>query len=160
VNKAELIEAVASRLDGSKKAAAEAVDAVFDEIVRAVAAGEKVAITGFGNFEKSDRAARTGRNPRTGEAVKIKATSVPKFRAGAEFKAVVSGKKKLAKAAPAKKAAGKKAAPAKKATKKSTKKAAPAKRATKKAAPAKRSVKKAPVRKTAKKTVKKATKKR
>jgi DNA-binding protein HU-beta len=154
VNKAELIEAVASRLDGSKKAAAEAVDAVFDEIVRAVASGEKVAITGFGNFEKSDRAARTGRNPRTGEAVKIKATSVPKFRAGAEFKAIVSGKKKAAKAA---KKTTKKAAPAKKATKK----AAPAKKATKKAAPAKKSVKKAaPVRKTAKKTVKKAAKKR
>jgi DNA-binding protein HU-beta len=148
VNKAELIEAVASRLDGSKKAAGEAVEAVFDEIIRAVASGEKVAITGFGNFEKSDRAARTGRNPRTGEAVKIKATSVPKFRAGAEFKAVVSGKKK---AASAKKSA-KKAAPAKK----SAKKAAPAKKSAKKAAPAKKSTK----RTAAKKTTKKATKRR
>jgi DNA-binding protein HU-beta len=164
VNKAELIEAVAGRLDGSKKSAAEAVEAVFDEIVRAVATGEKVAITGFGNFEKSDRAARTGRNPRTGEAVKIKATSVPEFRAGAEFKAVVSGKKKLAGA----KKSAKKAAPA---AKKSAKKAAPAKKSAKKAAPAKKTAKKsvkkaAPVRKTAKKsapvrkTAKKATKKR
>ena len=134
MNKAELIEAVAARLDGSKKAASEAVDAVFDEIVSAVASGDKVSITGFGNFEKKDRPARTGRNPQTGATVKIKATSVPKFRAGAEFKAIVSGKKK---AAPAKKA--KKAAPAKKATKK----AAPAKKATKKAAPAKKSAKKA-----------------
>lgn len=146
MNKAELIEAVASRLDGSKKAAAEAVDAVFDEITRAVAGGDKVSITGFGNFEKKDRPARTGRNPQTGATVKIKATSVPKFRAGAEFKAIVAGKKKAA------------AAPKKAAAKKSTKKAAPAKAAkksVKKAAP-----KKAAPKKVAKKTVKKAAKKR
>ena len=149
MNKAELIEAVAARLEGSKKAASEAVEAVFNEITRAIAAGEKVAITGFGNFEKSVRAARLGRNPRTGETVKIKATAVPKFRAGSELKAVVAGKKKLA-AAPAKKAAPKKAAPKK----------AAAKKATKKAAPKKAAAKKAPAKKAAKKTVKKAAKKR
>ena len=155
MNKAELIEAVATRLEGSKKAASEAVEAVFNEITRAIVAGEKVAITGFGNFEKSVRAARLGRNPRTGETVKIKATAVPKFRAGSELKAVVSGKKKLA-AAPAKKAAPKKAAPKKAAPKKAAaKKAAPKKAAPKKAAP-----KKAAPKKAAKKSTKKAAKKR
>lgn len=141
MNKAELIDALAAKLDGSKKQAAEAVEAVFDEIQQAVATGEKVAITGFGVFEKADRAARTARNPRTGATVKVKATSVPKFRAGSEFKAVVAsgGKKRAAakKAAPAKKAVAKKAAPAKKAVAKK----APAKKAVAKKAPAKRAAK-------------------
>ena len=149
MNKAELIEAVASRLEGSKKAASEAVDAVFDEIVRAVAAGDKVSITGFGNFEKKDRPARTGRNPQTGAAVKIKATSVPKFRAGAEFKGIVSGKKKSA--APAKKTGKKAAAPKKAAAKKTT---------AKKAAPKKAAPKKVVKKPAARKVVKKAAKKR
>ncbi len=102
VNKAELIDRLSTRLDKSKKEAGEIVETVIDEITKAVAKGEKVALTGFGVFEKSHRAARTGRNPATGAAVKIKATSVPKFRPGAEFKALVSGARK---AAPAKKAA-------------------------------------------------------
>jgi len=139
VNKAELIDAVASRLDGSKKAAADAVEAFIDTIAAAVAKGDKVSITGFGTFSKSDRPARTGRNPQTGAPVKIKATSVPKFKAGAEFKAIVSGKKKAAAAKPAakkaakpvaKKAAAKKVA--KPAAKKATAKKAPAKKAAKK----------------------------
>ena len=67
---------------GSKKAATDAVEAVVDTITRAVASGEQVAITGFGVFEKVARPARTGRNPRTGAAVKIKKTTVPKFKAG------------------------------------------------------------------------------
>ena len=130
MNKAELIDALAVKLDGSKKQAAEAVEAVFDSIQHAVATGEKVSITGFGVFEKADRAARTARNPRTGATVKVKATSVPKFRAGSEFKAVVaSGGKKRAvkKAAPvAKKAVAKKAV-----AKKAVAKKAPAKKAVK-----------------------------
>jgi DNA-binding protein HU-beta len=140
VNKAELIDALAVKINGSKKQAAEAVEAVFDAIQHAVAAGEKVAITGFGVFEKADRAARTARNPRTGATVKVKATSVPKFRAGSEFKAVVAGKRKAA----AKKAVAKKA-PAKKAP---VRKAAPAKKVVAKKAPVRKAVaKKAPVRK-------------
>ena len=134
MNKAELIDSIAGRL-GDKRAASEAVEAVIDTITRTVAKGEKVAITGFGIFEKVERAARVARNPATGAKVKVKKTSVPKFRPGTQLKAVVSGALKLApaKAAPAK-AAAKKAAPAKKAV---AKKAAPAKKvAAKKAAPA------------------------
>ena len=92
VNKAELIDGVAEAAGLSKKDATAGVDAVFDSISRAVAKGDKVSLTGFGIFEKSDRAARTGRNPQTGAPVQIAATSVPKFRAGAEFKKKVSGK--------------------------------------------------------------------
>jgi DNA-binding protein HU-beta len=101
VNRAELIDAIRDRLGVDKRAAEHAVDAVFDTIQRAVARGEKVALTGFGVFEKVDRAARTGRNPRTGEAVKVKKTSVPKFRPGTQFKGVVSGAVKLGKVADA-----------------------------------------------------------
>jgi DNA-binding protein HU-beta len=171
VNKAQLIDRLSTQL-GSKKAATDAVDGVLDHITRAVAGGERVALTGFGVFEKVARPARTGRNPRTGASVKIKKTSVPKFKAGQSFKDVVRGAKKLPKAATAtvRAAAGgaKKAAPAKKTT---AKKAAPAKRTAAKKAPAKRAVakktvaKKAPARKaspakktTAKKTAKKAVK--
>ena len=68
MNKGQLVDALESRL-GSKKAATEAVDAVIDTIVRTVSKGERVAISGFGTFEKAARAARTGRNPRTGETV-------------------------------------------------------------------------------------------
>jgi DNA-binding protein HU-beta len=99
VNRAELIDQIRDRLGVDKKAAENAVDVVFDTIQRAVAAGEKVALTGFGVFEKVDRAARTGRNPRTGASVKIKKTSVPKFRPGTQFKGVVSGAVKLGKVA-------------------------------------------------------------
>src|SRR5436305_14691445 len=75
VNRAELIDAIRNRLGVEKRTAENAVDAVLDTIQRAVAQGEKVAITGFGVFEKVDRAARTGRNPRTGEADHVKNTS-------------------------------------------------------------------------------------
>lgn len=148
MNKADLIEAITDRV-GDKRTANNAVEAVVDAITRAVATGEKVAITGFGVFEKVERKARTARNPATGATVKLKKTSVPKFRAGQGFKDVVSGAKKVAaavkstparataKATPAKKVAAAKAAPAKKAT---ARKAAPAKKATaRKAAPAKKS---------------------
>jgi DNA-binding protein HU-beta len=95
VNKAELVKAVEDRLQTDRKTASAAVDTVIDIVVRSVAKGEKVAITGFGVFEKRRRNARTARNPATGAAVKVKATSVPAFRAGAAFKEVVSGAKKL-----------------------------------------------------------------
>lgn len=97
MNKSELIEAVAGRLGEGRSVATKAVDAVFDEIQRAVTKGERVAVTGFGVFEKRDRAARTARNPATGATVKVKKTSVPAFRAGQGFKDVVSGAKKLVK---------------------------------------------------------------
>ncbi len=85
MNKAQLVQALESRL-GGKKAATEALEAVIEVITLNVASGEKVAITGFGTFEKTDRAARTGRNPRTGDVVRIEQTSVPRFRAGTAFK--------------------------------------------------------------------------
>jgi DNA-binding protein HU-beta len=117
-NKAQFIQLLAERLDGDKKRAAQALDAVIDTVYANVAKGERVALTGFGVFEKRERAARMARNPATGAAVRVKKTAVPAFRAGAEFKAITSGARKVAKA-PAKsatKAAAKKA-PAKKATK-------------------------------------------
>jgi DNA-binding protein HU-beta len=135
VNKAELIEALAARL-GDKKAATAALDAVLAEVQQAVTKGDRVAITGFGVFEKRVRGARTARNPRTGEAVKVKKTSVPAFRAGAGFKEMVASGR-VPKVAAAKKTTGTKATTAKATT--ATKKAAPAKAAaTKKAAPAKK----------------------
>jgi DNA-binding protein HU-beta len=135
VNKAELIEALSGRL-GDRKSATAALDAVLAEIQNAVTKGDKVSITGFGVFEKRVRAARTARNPRTGESVKVKKTSVPAFRPGASFKELVAAGKvpKAAKAAAPKKTAGagaKAAAPTKaaKAVKTTTvKKAAPAKK--------------------------------
>jgi DNA-binding protein HU-beta len=151
VNKAELIDRVADRLGQSKREVNDIVEAFIEETKKAVVRGEKVAVSGFGVFEAQARKARTGRNPRTGEAVQIKATKLPKFRPGAEFKAVVSGAKKIvSKAAPAKTAApAKNAAPAKKAA---AKKAAPAKKAAaKKAAPAKKAAAKKPAKKAGKK---------
>jgi DNA-binding protein HU-beta len=180
VNKSQLIETLSARFEGNRKQAAYALESVIDTITREVAKGEKVAITGFGSFEKRVRDARWVRNPRTGERIKAKKTAIPKFSAGAELKAVVSGAKKLPKltldkatsaakaAAPARKAPAKKAAPAKTAAKKApAKKAAPAKKtAAKKAAPAKKAAakttaKKAPAKKTtAKKTTAKKTAKK
>ncbi|MDZ4270288.1 MAG: HU family DNA-binding protein, partial [Mycobacterium sp.] len=151
MNKAELIDVLTEKLGSDRRQATAAVENVVDTIVRAVHKGESVTITGFGVFEQRRRAARVARNPRTGETVKVKPTSVPAFRPGAQFKAVVSGAQRLpaegpavkrgvtagstarkaAKKAPAKKAAVKKAAPAKKAPAKkaAVKKAAPAKKA-------------------------------
>ncbi|MEU1802167.1 HU family DNA-binding protein [Streptomyces sp. NPDC019937] len=163
MNKAQLVEAIADKV-GGRQQAADAVDAVLDAIVRAVVGGDRVSVTGFGSFEKVERPARYARNPQTGERVRVKKTSVPRFRAGQGFKDLVSGSKKLprggevavkkapkgslqaaAKKAAAKKATAKKAAPAKKTTaKKAAAKKAPAKKApatkatAKKAAPAKK----------------------
>jgi DNA-binding protein HU-beta len=173
MNKAELIDELTKKLGSDRRQATAAVENVVDTIVRAVHKGDSVTITGFGVFEQRRRAARVARNPRTGETVKVKPTSVPAFRPGAQFKAVVSGAqrlpsegpavkrgsgtgtarksavkkaaKKTAKRAPAKKTAAKKA-PAKKAAAKK----APAKKAAAKKAPAKKSAaKKAPAKKSA-----------
>lgn len=137
LNKAQLVEAIADKL-GGRQQAADAVDAVLDAIVRATVAGDRVSVTGFGSFEKVDRPARYARNPQTGERVRVKKTSVPRFRAGQGFKDLVSGTKKLPKggevsvkkapkgsltggaAATVKKAAAKKATTAKKAAAKTT----------------------------------------
>jgi DNA-binding protein HU-beta len=150
VNKAELIEALAGRL-GDKRTATAALDAVLGEIQAQVTKGERVAITGFGVFEKRVRGARTARNPRTGEAVKVKKTSVPAFRAGASFKDMVAAGRvpkaaAAAKKAPAKKAATKTAtkAPARKTAKTTRAAARPTGRTT---TTAKAAVRKAPPRK-------------
>ncbi|MCA2244634.1 MULTISPECIES: HU family DNA-binding protein [Mycobacterium] len=175
MNKAELIDVLTQKLNTDRRQATAAVENVVDTIVRAVHKGDSVTITGFGVFEQRRRAARVARNPRTGETVKVKPTSVPAFRPGAQFKAVVSGaqrlpsegpavkrgvvggtgaaKKTAAKKAPAKKAAAKKAPAKKTAAKK-----APAKKAAVKKAPAKKAaVKKAPARKAATKAPAKKT---
>jgi DNA-binding protein HU-beta len=96
MNKSDLIDAISDRL-GSKKSATEAVNAVLETIQSTVAAGDKVAITGFGVFEKSERPARTARNPATRETIQVPASSVPKFRPGADFKALVNAPKKTGK---------------------------------------------------------------
>jgi DNA-binding protein HU-beta len=92
MNKRDLIDAISGRM-GDKKTAAEAVNAVLETIQKTVAKGDKVAITGFGVFEKTVRPARMARNPATGAAIKVPRTSVPKFRAGADFKAMVNKKR-------------------------------------------------------------------
>ena len=97
MNKTQLIDALSTRYEGNRKQAQHALESVLDTITREVARGEKVAITGFGSFEKRVRDARWVRNPRTGYRIKAKKTAVPKFTAGAELKAVVSGAKKLPK---------------------------------------------------------------
>ncbi|RYB95367.1 HU family DNA-binding protein [Nocardioides oleivorans] len=186
MNKTELIDALAARYEGNRKQAAHALESVLDTITREVAKGEKVAITGFGSFEKAVRNARWVRNPQTGERIKSKKKSVPKFSAGKELKDVISGAKKLPKltaanmprppagvraaaaavtgaaTSTAKKAPARSATPAKKAAlaKTAAAKKAPAKTAAKKAAPAKTAAaKKAPAKKAPAKTAaaKKAT---
>ena len=98
MNKTDLINQLAERLDGDKKAAQTAVEGFIDLVQREVQRGRNVSISGFGVFEKRARAARTARNPRTGEAVKVKKTTVPAFRPGKYFKDVISGAVKLPKA--------------------------------------------------------------
>lgn len=95
VNKAELIEALSKHFDGSKADAAKALNAVVQTITYQAAVGEKVSITGFGVFEKVSRGERMVRNPRTGERTLAGPTAVPRFRAGTELKAYVSGAKQV-----------------------------------------------------------------
>ena len=156
VNKSQLVDALAARYEGNRKQAAHALESVLDTITREVAKGEKVAITGFGSFEKRVREARWVRNPRTGERIKAKKTAVPKFNAGADLKAVVSGAKKLPKLTLA---AAKCAVPANKSS--TAKKSAATKSTAKKASTTKKTAaKKAPAaKKTATKTASKTAKK-
>ena len=90
MNKSELIDAVASSAGLSRTDAASATDAVLDNIVRALAGGEQVNISGFGTFSVRERAARSGRNPQTGETIQIKASKSPGFKAGKAFKDAVN----------------------------------------------------------------------
>ena len=157
MNKAELIDVLTQKLGSDRRQATAAVENVVDTIVRAVHKGDSVTITGFGVFEQRRRAARVARNPRTGETVKVKPTSVPAFRPGAQFKAVVAGAQRLPSEGPAVKR-GVVAGAAKKVAKKApVKKAAVKKAAAKKASAKKAPAKKAPVKKAATKApVKKA----
>ena len=90
MNKGEFVEALADRLDVSRAQADRALSAVLDIIAEQLGEGEKVAFTGFGSSEVSERAARTGRNPQTGATIEIAASSVPKFTAAATLKAAVN----------------------------------------------------------------------
>lgn len=90
MNKTELISAVAEKSGVSKKDADKIVNATFDAIKEALAKGDKVALVGFGNFEVKERAAREGKNPQTGEKIKIAACKVPGFKAGKALKEAVN----------------------------------------------------------------------
>lgn len=155
MNKAELVEVLTARL-GDRKSAQAALDAVLEEIQRAVSKGDKVSVAGFGVFEKRARAARMARNPRTGESVKVKKTSVPAFRPGQGFKDLVSG---VTKPAPAAKSASKSSAKTttKKTAAKSTAKATKA--TAKKTAAKKSTAKKTAAKKTTAPATKAATRK-
>ena len=149
MNKAQFIAALAPHFNDSKKEAAHAVDIVFDTIVRNLHKGEDVMINDFGKFKKVDRKARMGRNPFTGETIKIKASKKARFLPAKALKEVIAGDRKLAPAPkPEPKVVAKKAAP-KKAAKKVVKKTA------------KKVAKKSPAKKrpAAKKVVKKAKRK-
>jgi DNA-binding protein HU-beta len=90
VNKSDLVDAIAKSADISKAAAARALDATVDTIKKALKKGDTVSLVGFGTFKVGKRAARNGRNPRTGATIKIKAAKVPKFSAGKGLKDAVN----------------------------------------------------------------------
>ncbi|MGB7414396.1 MAG: HU family DNA-binding protein [Thermosynechococcaceae cyanobacterium] len=90
MNKAELVNAVADKAGVTKKQADEILGATIDTIIDTVSKGDKVTLVGFGSFEPRDRKAREGRNPKTGKALKIPATTVPAFSAGKVFKDAVA----------------------------------------------------------------------
>ncbi len=150
MNKAQFIAALAPHFNDSKKEAAHAVDIVFDTIVRNLHKGEDVMINDFGKFKKVDRKARMGRNPFTGETIKIKASKKARFLPAKGLKDVISGERKLG---PAPKPEPKPVAKAKPVAKKAAKKKPTAK---KKPAAKKKVAKKAPAKR---KPVKKAKKK-
>jgi DNA-binding protein HU-beta len=166
MNKAKLIKALEEKLDTDQKEATDVVEKVIDTIVRAVHRGDSVTITGFGVFEQRRRAARVARNPRTGEAVRVKPTSIPAFRPGEPFRAVVSGArrlpaegpalkrgvgggrvKKAAKKAPATKSTGNGALAKKAATKQTSARKVPARKTAMKAAPKRTAAKKSTAKK-------------
>src|SRR5206468_7054381 len=131
MNKSDLVDAIAAATNEGKSKVAAVLDAVLDHISAALQKGEKVTLPGFGTFETRRRQARSGRNPRTGEPVKIAATTAPVFKAGATLKGTVAGKK----AASAKRGAKSKASAKGKATPKAAAKT-PARAASKAAAKA------------------------
>ena len=92
MNKEELVQEIAKKTKATQKDAAEVLNALVDTVQKTVAKGEKVTLVGFGTFESRKRAARTGRNPKTGAEIKIAAKTVPVFSAGKKFKEVVNGK--------------------------------------------------------------------
>ena len=139
MNKAQFIAALAPHFNDSKKEAAHAVDIVFDTIVRNLSKGEDVMINDFGKFKKVDRKARMGRNPFTGETIKIKASKKARFLPAKGLKDVISGERKLG---PAPKPAAKKAAKKAPAKKKAVAKKKVAKKAPAKRKPAKKAKKK------------------
>ena len=137
MNKSQLIDALAARL-GDRRTAASAVDGLLSTIVETVKAGESVSLTGFGVFEARARAARVGRNPRTGQTVAVPAATVPAFRPGTGFKTAVGGDASAPPAAARTRvAAAAVEAPAKPAAKASQAKPAKATKATKEAKAAK-----------------------
>lgn len=89
MNKTQLVEKIAQQADLSKAKAAEALEAFIQTVTDNLAKNEEVSVVGFGTFTVSERAARAGRNPRTGEAIEIKASRLPKFRAGKSLKEAV-----------------------------------------------------------------------
>lgn len=91
VNKSELIDAIAAQADISKAAAGRALDGALEAVKDALQKGDMVTLVGFGTFYVGKRAARNGRNPRTGKTIKIAAASLPKFRAGKSLKEAVQG---------------------------------------------------------------------
>ena len=94
MNKTELVEKIAEDAGLDKRSAEQALRAALNAITDAVAAGERVTVPGFGTFERRERAAREGRNPQTGETLKIAKSKVPAFKAGATFKSYVGMSKK------------------------------------------------------------------
>lgn len=90
MTKNELISKVAGQTGYTKKDTGAVIDALVEAIIDTVASGEKISIVGFGTFEATERAARTGRNPQTGEAIEIAASRSPKFKAGSAFKTAVN----------------------------------------------------------------------
>ena len=90
MNKSDLIDAIALSADISQAAAGRALEATVDSITEALQAGDQVALVGFGTFQVKDRAARSGRNPQTGETIQIKASKVPGFKAGKALKDAVN----------------------------------------------------------------------
>lgn len=103
MNKTELITVVAQKTELSKKDAEKAVKAVFETVADELAKGEKVQVIGFGTFEVRERAAREGRNPLSGEVIKIADSKSPAFKAGKQLKELVNAAKKEAKVKPRKK---------------------------------------------------------
>ena len=92
MNKKELIDSVANATGESKRTVSDVLDGTIGEIQKQIKKGERVSLPGFGTFSRRARSARTARNPRTGEEIKIKATKVPAFKPGATFKDIVAGK--------------------------------------------------------------------